>query len=301
MKNKISVQNWLLLLSFLLTGCIKDAEQNPDLVSAKDLQETPSEKSTTATAITKITSTAPCDNCASSTASKLKISWLQESYELVIDGSNFGATSGKIALTDPNGRSVSSYSLRLKSWSNTQIRVFIGAAVSALPSDLTLTITTATNATVRQNIPVIPVIRGKVFGTSPYYVNQRRIQLNLQPLPLGLSTNPSGSLNANYVPTRGDAWLLSKSALSVVTAVSGPQITLSSKSVAGSVERVVYQVSVSELSNGKETTLSREIAIKRTTTISTNAPRRVTNELITTSANAFATATRGVAADAYYR
>lgn len=301
MKNKISVQNWLLLLSFLLTGCIKDAEQNPDLVSAKDLQETPSEKSTTATAITKITSTAPCDNCASSTASKLKISWLQESYELVIDGSNFGATSGKITLTDLNGRTVSSYSLRLKSWSNTQIRVFIGAAVSALPTDLTLTITTATNTTVRQNISVIPVIRGKVFGTSPYYVNQRRIQLNLQPLPLGLSTNPSGSLNANYVPTRGDAWLLSKSARSVVTAVSGPQVTLISKNVAGSVERVVYQVSVSELLNGKETTLSREIAIKRTTTIFTNAPRRVTNELITTSTNAFATATRGVAADAYYR
>jgi hypothetical protein len=299
------------ILSITLWGCnkeeespfLKDNGKNVNLAYDK-IQLSKVEgnakietSSANAPSVTKVVSKAICDNC-NSTASIL-IPWAMQESELTIEGLNFG-TSGKISISDSKNNPQNSYGFALISWANNQIRLRAGGGLNAIPMDLKFVITTSDSRVATTIISVSPVISSKIFGTSLYSINKRRIEMKFQPLPSGLYP-PSRILDANWIPAVGDVWLFpSIVQQSIVVSVSSRTIPVSSNR-AGNVDDISYEVGTAEWNNNQEQNSSRQIVIRRTTTIFTNGKKEFSFALRTPVASAFNSVEKGRVASKYYR
>ncbi|QMW05410.1 hypothetical protein [Spirosoma foliorum] len=239
-----------------------------------------------------------CDECPPSMpATSVPVDYVRN--QIIIEGANFGTATGKAITIMPTSGTQSSYQFSFFSWSNRQIVLGAVSTVSAVPLSFRVTVTIADGQTVSTTFTALPIINGRYYQSSIWYVNKRRVELGLAVQPRGYAF--TGPLGNDYTPTRGDSWLHSTANHSVVTSVS-TRVQLISQDRAGKTETVTYSVINEEMINGRVTTSSRAIEYRRLTTNFTNAPARVTNTLVTPPGTAFRSTSSSIpAASRFYR
>ncbi len=251
----------------------------------------------TAPTISKVISLTLCDNCSST--SQVNIPYVGQQNSISILGSNFTSSGRSIKITDLAGNFPTTYGFAFLSWSDSEIKIQTGCSLSATPMSLKIEIERSDGLKTNINIIVSPVISGKSFNSEPYVINRKRIEMNMSPLPHGLYIQ-GPSLNANWTPKVGNVWLFdSPTKLSLVTSVSSRVVPVSSNK-AGSVVDLIYEVGTVEWVNGKDANMSRQIIIRRTTTVFTNNTKSYYYELRTPINSAFGSVVNGLIAKRYY-
>ncbi len=195
----------LLTSACLLMMVLQSCMDNQTVTSVRpDPAASLREAASTPPNVTQISSAAPCDNCTASTS--LNVNWTNNPYLVTITGTGLASTT--VAITDAaTGKLVSDYSFQIKSWTDATVTMLAGTASTALPRTLKFTFTNSGLISVSKTVSATPLIQGKIYGSSPHYVNKKRIEKGLAPLPIGFGQR-SGALNQDYQPKISDAWLL---------------------------------------------------------------------------------------------
>jgi hypothetical protein len=208
---------------------------------------------------------------------------------LNFEGENFTDRWRNVSLKDQNGRDVVSYGLvTVVSWTNTLIRLRVGSTVNAVPMVLRVTFTNGDGASFVHLVQVVPTVAGRVYESSSWYTNRRRVEMKLSTQPRRQDFASTGLINNYYYPVVGDVWLF----------VNGTQQSIiesvTRRSTSSRLEER-YEVLTSEYVNGNRSSVSREIVYR-----SGGTPN--SRFLVTDRKNAYDSANRRLQpADRFYR
>lgn len=142
-----------------------------------------------------------------------------DAYHWVINGSNFGSTSGSVTLA---GRAVQ---IVQNGWSPTRIEIMPTVPYTWGPMSTTLTISTS-NGTINRGVSIVPSVSTRIFLQCTYHVAVTRLNMGKLPSPSAYDGYPS--ITPSYVPQRGDQvqfYKLTNSSnkhAAIFTGVSGP-------------------------------------------------------------------------------
>jgi hypothetical protein len=175
---------------------------------------------------------------------------------LDFEGENFTDRWKNVNVKDQNGRDISTYGLvTVVSWTNKLIRLRVGSTTNAVPMVLRVTFTNVDGVPFTYLIQVVPTVSGRVYESSSWFTNRRRVEMRLSAQPRRQDFASTGLINNYYYPVVGDIWLFANGTQqSVIESVT--------RRVTNSRLEEKYEVLTTEYVNGNRSSVSREIVYR---------------------------------------